>query len=508
MGIFRSESYKKGIILSTGFNLFAKLIAFANSIVIAFYFGTQSKTDIYFYALATIGLLIAFVTTLDNSVLIPESIRIREQENQKKSQQFLTFFLYLYLAIGLFAITALSINPVHAFSAISKFDKSSLSANIELLYWIVPLCVLMLITTFLTDILASYKYFTMPMVAASINSTLSFFFVVFFHNTLDVRSIVLGITLGYLINIALLLTIMIRQLNWNFSYKRVTLGKKLLQNICFAQAGNITSVLASYVPLYLLSGFNAGIITALNYGRNVSDIPNQMISAQFSTVSGIKFNELYARKDYNNLNAVFLKTAKVLIFIIAMVSGIFFIFSREIITILFKRGAFNTASVAQASVFLKYFGLSLPLIAIDSIVARLNMAGQKIKEAFWFQILFNIIFIVAIIVFIKIYGIVGYPIAFLLKYVLTVISVYYLYKNIFPEIVYKNILYAGLKIVLLNIFIVVLIGLAHQILPKGTLFFIALSAIYVIIVLCANYFLKLVDINYTNILLTFKRPLK
>jgi hypothetical protein len=35
--MFKSESYKKSIVLSTGFNFIAKIISFANNILIAYH---------------------------------------------------------------------------------------------------------------------------------------------------------------------------------------------------------------------------------------------------------------------------------------------------------------------------------------------------------------------------------------------------------------------------------------------------------------------------------------
>ncbi|MBK7649512.1 MAG: hypothetical protein IPJ20_00535 [Flammeovirgaceae bacterium] len=59
---------------------------------------------------------------------------------------------------------------------------------------------------------------------------------------------------------------------------------------------NITSFFASYVPIYLLSGFNPGIITALIYGQKTAELPTQLITNQVTSVVGIKLNELFGKK--------------------------------------------------------------------------------------------------------------------------------------------------------------------------------------------------------------------
>ena len=51
---FKVESYKKGIALSTLYNVFNKGLVFCLSLLIAYFFGAQLKVDIYFYAYNTI----------------------------------------------------------------------------------------------------------------------------------------------------------------------------------------------------------------------------------------------------------------------------------------------------------------------------------------------------------------------------------------------------------------------------------------------------------------------
>jgi putative peptidoglycan lipid II flippase len=271
-----------------------------------------------------------------------------------------------------------------------------------------------------------------------------------FHNTYGVISILTGILFAYIIQLALLILLMRKYLGWNFSFKFVKINKRILKNIFFAQLGNITSTLTSYIPMYLLSGFNAGVVTALNYGQKTADIPNQFITTQFSSVTAIKYNELVAKVDHEGLNKVFNKTAKFLLFILTPISFFIFLYNKEIIKILYYRGKFDINSVKITSDFLKYFGLLLPFLAINTLVARLFMAYQKIKETFWYQVSFNVITIPFIIVMINYWGIVGYPIALVLAQILNFLSIYYLLMLFFKEINYKKIMMDFSLILLIN----------------------------------------------------------
>ena len=126
-GLLKIESFRKGIILSSGFNFVAKILQFFQGLVIAYYFGTQSSSDVYFYCLATVTLLSVFVNSLDSAVLVPEAIRIREHDGNDRSMQFLNVFLYLYAAAGIFTCLVLLVFPVKIFLLISNFESHGIT---------------------------------------------------------------------------------------------------------------------------------------------------------------------------------------------------------------------------------------------------------------------------------------------------------------------------------------------------------------------------------------------
>lgn len=494
MDLLKSESYKRGAIYSTGFNLLAKALAFANSMVIAYYFGTQVKTDIYFYSLATISMLMGLVTSLDHSVIIPEAMRIRQEEGEAQSQKFFNFFLFIYFIIGLLSVGVLYIDPVNFFVLISQFDISTLSHNIFQIYAIIPLCILMLFTNFLIDIFSSYKFFTLPMITSLVNSVLSLVFIILFHRVWDVTSMIVAQIVSYSFNIIWLLFLLKKKICWNFQLVKIHLRPLVIQNIVYSQFANFFTFLGTYVPMYLLSGFSGGIITCLNYGRNLSEIPRHLLIGQISIVSGIKLNELYATYDLDNLNLFFQRTIKFMVFVMMPISGIFYLFSEEIVIILYQRGNFGIESVAISALFLRYLGLLLPLYAIDTMFARLNMAGQNIKTAFGYQVISNILVILFAILFISNIGFIGYALALIVCYLLGLFAMYYIIHKHYSSIEYIKIIKYFFMVLFINACIacLVYISIYHIKLPILWKLLFG-SFLYSIILLLLNHIIKLND---------------
>lgn len=486
MKLLRAESYKKGIVSSIALNVVAKGLAFVNSMAVAFYFGAQSKTDVYFYCYAAVSLLVGFIGSLDSSVLIPEAMRIREQESAKKSTEFLNFFLYLYSGIGLLIVLILSINPVGFLSPVSNFSKSVLIDNSDLIFWFVPICVLMLLTNYLSNVLSSYKYFTVPIIAGIINNIFSVIFLVCFHGSMDVKSMALGLCSGYAVNISMLLLLMKTQLKWQFGFARIRFDIRLKMNIRYALSGNITSFLSGYAPFYFMSNFNTGLVTMYNYAKNLCEIPNQMIATQFSAVSGIKFNEVSAKNDALKLNDLFIQSTGILIFIMTPLCGVLFLFSEGIISLLYYRGAFDIIAVKQTAFILKYLSFTGIYFVINTMVSRLFMATQKLRESFWYQIYMNILFIVILGASSYYYGISGFVFGTFLYQLCVIIFTYWLMKKYFQYISYLNILKGIFVNVSFNLILILGFSLLFtkvRLTPATTILF---ACLYMLCVLFIN----------------------
>ena len=455
MGIklFKIESYQKGIAVSTFLNIIAKVILFLNSIIIAYYFGTQLKTDIYFYFITTVGLFAGLISGLNITVIIPESMRLKEQINEEISKHFITFFLYIYALICLFVTIVVILKPVFIFGLISKFTDVALQQHLSLLLMVLPLFSLIIITTFLTDVLASYKYFSMPMIASIINSVFAVSFIIIFHNILDMKSVLLGLITAYILNIIILLTLMKKQLNWSFRYRRVKISQKIQGSLLYSQAGSLAAFFCNMAPIYVLSSFWAGVVTSLSYGQRIAYLPNEIISNQFGSVSGIRFNELIAQKDYKRLNMVFVTSSKFLLFIVVPISALAFLFSTDVISILFQRGKFNASSVKDAALFLKYLVLLLPFFAISNLVSRLYIAAQYLKYSFWIQIVTSVILIILIWIGFRAFGAIGFTYALIAQYTLSTVLTYFVFKKLFNYIKYSKVLLYLLLIFIINIII-------------------------------------------------------
>ncbi len=449
MWLIRTESYKRGMLLSVIFNIVAKGILFLLTILIAEFFGSAIKTDIYFFIYGTMVLLSGLINTIDTVVLVPESMRLRERQGDEAAQSFLNFFFRIYVLVGIIFVAVAYFSGVTIFSFISKFSESDilLCKNYFLLgstYFF-----FLVLTNYINNILTSLKFFTIPMIISAINSCIVITGILLLHQRFDVLSIFIGGVIAYSINLFFLLWVMKVIAGWNFFSGAATITKKVWSNISFAGLGQLATLASNFFPLFLLSGFGQGVISALNYGKNIADIPNTLVTAQLVNVSGIQLNERAARRDLAGMNESFVHMGKLLLFTLVPLACFVFVFAEPIVQLFYFRGSFTVADVEASAKFLQLLSVTIFSVAINSLVSRIFIATQTIRQAFVYQLVLNACLIVAIWLFTRYYGAYGYPYALILMNGINFIAMFFICKKIAPQITYAPLLkYTGLLLII------------------------------------------------------------
>ena len=445
--LIKAESYKRGMLLSVVFNIISKGILFLLTIIIARYFGSNIKTDIYFFVFATMILFSGFINSIDTAVLIPESMRLRQHGGDAAAMGFLNFFLLIYFIIGVVFTVAMYFFGTAVFAAISKFAEADIETYRNY-FWIGSLFFIFhVLTNYLNTVLTSLKYFSLPMLISSIKSCIVIACIFLLRAGYDVLAVFYGGLISYGVNLLLQLYVLKRVAGWNFSFKTIAVRRSVWNNVLYAELGQLTTVASSMLPLYLLSGFGSGIISLMNYGKNIADIPNTLVTAQFANVSGIKLNEQVARHDHTGMNETFMRTSKLLVFILVPVGFYCFVFAEPIVQLFYQNNNFDAAAVTGSAMFLKLLALTIFSIGINAMVTRLFIAVQAIRPAFFYQVILNLLLIAAIWICTKYYGAYGYPYAIIIINLLNYVAMYFICRLLVPRIDYIGLLkYTGLII--------------------------------------------------------------
>ena len=487
--LIKSESYKKGVIYSTGLNIIAGGMQFLNTLIIAFFFGTSIGTDIYFFVITvTILITTSIINGIDSIILIPRAMYLREREGEAASVNFLNFFILLYLVIGLVTFLIIIASPVVFYNIFSKFPPGKLEQYKYLLYAGSGLIFFKLINNFLGTILSSYKYFSITILTSLVTSLFSILITILFHKQLGIAGTLTAVAASYFINFLFLLAVMKLQLKWRFSRFVFVKDKHLWANIGLMQLNILPVWLRNYITLFLLTSLGEGIVSSVNLAQQVSGIIDALIIAQVLSVAGIKFNELYARMDMAALNTMFIKTANYLLLLLMPVVLIIFFYAGDITAIIFNRGSMEKNSLDTIGMCLRYLILLSPLLLLNSICTRIFSSTQVIRQGLLYSFSGHVIFLLLTILLINWLHLKGYLYSMLAGYCVIIFLFYRLFKLKLGQIDFDTVLKFGFKQLLINLIIALPV---FYILKK-------LTDINNIILLCIAVFIQVSIIGLVN----------
>lgn len=400
------RSYKLGTVVNVGSSLISKVFAFIKNIFIAAYFGASASTDIYFFCLMIILIAVGFLNTINTSVIIPQSMYIRDGKNTEKSMRFLNAFMYINIFISVAIAMIVIFNPQGFMNLVSKFTSAEINGNVSTIILSVVLLVLLVISNSLTNILNSYKFFNIALVNAFANA-LPILSVIFLHDKIGIPSVIIGLISAAVLQIIVYISMLRKFLQWNFVAKLDNISKNLVRNILFMKLHNISTFLAGYIPAMLLSGLKTGDLSYFNYSRQISGSLNEITNEKVGQTSFIKLSELAADGDNKMINKIFIKVSKLLLFmtIPIMIGGIYF--GTDLCRLIFERGEFSAQDTASVAFLFKLLVIILPITSITIFVHLILMAQKNIKLKTIFQVASDFILVISAFFLIKRYGVFG-----------------------------------------------------------------------------------------------------
>lgn len=392
----KSESTSKSVFFSTFFSLVARLLSFVQAIIVSYYFGATKSTDFLFFCVSMTLLLPGLFININQSVIVPTAIKLRENKSTEESHRFVLYIYILYLAVGVLVCTAIGFMPEGFMHLASKFDIADIKENILIVRMLIPTFFFILANSYILNIFEANRYFTFPMISDMLKSLLTIGFILLLGKKYGVVSMAAGILIAYMAQFLMLNWFLIRLLGFKLRFKRYPLDKELRRNIMYVVISQMSTILSQYIAMYLISGLKEGVYTALSYSDKLFNIFVLVFTGQISTVLGINIIEMYAKGQFEKLNEQYQKYMKVTMTIILPVCFILAIQAPTVVSILLERGNFTSASVQLTSIFFQYTILTVPFLLLDRLIVRLIIAKQIMHISFLWNVVSKILTTVAI----------------------------------------------------------------------------------------------------------------
>ena len=362
-----------------------------------------------------------------------------------------------------------------------------------------------------------YRIFSVNLLLP-LNAIVPMLILVLFHNILGLKAMLCGFIGSYILQAFIYLSLMKKKLNWTFSNFKTTFESRLKNNILTNQILILANFCIGMLPMYLMSSFAGGVISAYSYAKQLTDAPSEILTNKITSVFYIQLNENAAAQNFEDLNRNYLKANYLILFIMVPLAIFTCYFAPDIVNLFFKRGEFNAQSSTNVVKFLRPMMILLITTVLTPFAGSLIASTRKIKESFKYMIFRDIIIIGALYFFISRFGPFAYPYTQLGCSIFGYFIVALFFKNHIPQIKFWQPLKDTALLVFLNLLALIPSAFLAQVLTEqavfiriflcGLLFLFTLALLYLPTGQLKKILTFVLGTRYQNFCLKLPHPLK
>ncbi len=430
---------KQGIFKATGINFAAKasgsVLGFAQFILIAKVFGIGVETDAYLIGqtlpmmFSTIGEIVFGYT------LLPVFIEYMEKGREEEAWLIADVFFTIVGCVALvFSALVFIFAPYLVKILAPGFGEEAAALTVSIVRLMSPAFFLIGVSSINATIITGFKHFTVPAVASLFLGICSVSAIVLLTGSMGIMAVPGGLMVGLILQAIVLYFFLARKRalrpSFRFSAPGVAQVFRLMGPRLLTIVLNRT---ARIVDRILVSSFGAGLISALIYADKLTHAiclvpPLALTKSMFPDL--VKH---FASGDRERVKSLLMKAIRLVCFIFLPVTVIVFVSGESLITLFFKRGAFDVAAVRSTTIALRFFTLGMLGLALNAIMRSAFFSMQDSATPLKLGILSFVVNITFDLIFMRIFGFGGIALSSSLAAVINTLVMYRLLvkKNVF-----------------------------------------------------------------------------
>jgi UDP-N-acetylglucosamine--N-acetylmuramyl-(pentapeptide) pyrophosphoryl-undecaprenol N-acetylglucosamine transferase len=375
--------FKSSALISVG-TLLTRLFGFIREILAAAYFGGGKTYDAFVVAFQVPNL---FRRVLGEEMIerafLPPFKRMLAENRVGKAKKFL-FKTAMIVSVSSFVLTLLMYPFISSIIKLLApgFSPESFATSVALAKILLPFLILISLSAFAGAILyfsgKSILYSTAP----GIMNIIVIIFIIIYHSKLGVKSIAIAYLIGAAGFIFYQLPALIKILKNLKGSSEKTKTKEVKKSI--AEAGKIlfSSVISKGVQIVdtiVASLVGSGAISSLWYSFRLIQLPYSILSLSTSRGIAPELSKLRGKKDKKKFGEIINLGIDINLIVLTPIILFFMIFSKEIIMLFYKRGAFNQTNVVNTALPFFYYSLALLPMGFIGLLNRVYSALEDNK---------------------------------------------------------------------------------------------------------------------------------
>lgn len=349
------------------------IFSFVKESVFAYYFGITADADAYAIAIQLPVTLFSFVSTAISTVVIPNYSKELIQKSQNDAKRFACNLITLIACFTGVLLVVMEIGaPIVIKITAPGLSRETSTLACTLFRIVLPTILLTELININTGILNVHKSFVFPALGSMFLNITYVTCVILLANKYGIHAAIIGTIVGTVIQFLYSTLLRIRFVKYGFVFDikdeaMITSLKMAIPVFIGIGAAEINKVVDKMVSSFLVEGS----IASLNYASKLSSAVSTLLISSIATVVYPEFSRCVNEKKYQDLAENFLFSLKLYaIIILPLIFGGVFL-SKEIITIVFKRGSFDAVSVARTSPIFACYLVCLLFTAIRQTSSRL-----------------------------------------------------------------------------------------------------------------------------------------
>ncbi|MBD81636.1 MAG: hypothetical protein CL840_22140 [Crocinitomicaceae bacterium] len=421
-----SEKFLSGSLTVLTVSMIARLVGLLKEIVIAKEFGLSAELDTYFLAILIPMYAVVSLTNPLGPTFIPVYNRLEIKGKEEAQVLFSKILGYVFYGSVALALIYWILIPFLSIVLNVDATNESLFRSISLLF--VPIVVVQSISNYLLPFLENRKLFIFTSMGTVLSSLGVLVFIYLFSSILSIAAGMLASALLFLfIQIVALLMKGNVRLIFSFKLDRVETGLKKQYSWLLLASATMGSTLV--VDQYMASFFGVSSVSGLNYGYKLAGIVCGLGSISLATVALPVFSKLIAQGNKDKVQSLVRSVLSLIAFLSIPLVVVIYLYSDEIISLIFERGAFKAVEVDFVSELLKFYILQFPFYVGGVVLSRLMSTLGKNDQVFVISFVALILNVMLNIGFTKWIGISGIALSTSVVYLFTFIALFFTSGN-------------------------------------------------------------------------------
>ena len=386
-----------------------KVVAFAKELVVAGKFGTGDSIDAFFIALVVPSFIFNVMADPFSTALIPNYIRVLEQEGKKAAQKLFSGVIAWALGLlGIMTILVVSAAPLYLPWIAAGFDKQKLDLTFDLLCVIAPVNLVSVIVVIWSAVLNAGERFALAALSPILTPAITILLLLEFKSW-GVFALAAGLGSGAVLEMLILGAALNRQgisllpKLYGFDAHQRQVASQYLPTI----AGAFLICSSSIVDQSMAAMLLPGSVASLNYGYRVIASPMSIISTALTAAVIPYFSKMVACQDWTGLRRTLKIYIRLIFLTFVPLMGLMLVFSEPIVQLVFQRGSFTSEDTHLVAQIQACFALQIPFYIGNVLLLKIIIIMNQNKILMWATGLNLIINIILNYLFLQWIGIQG-----------------------------------------------------------------------------------------------------